>query len=262
MQATQLNKKTYKKKLFNGLFMQVDAKDHIQKSIFWYGAYEKDVSRVWQQLVNRDSVILDIGANIGYFSLLAAAKAKDGKVFSFEPVSFFRDCLQQNMALNAIENYEALSFAISNKNEPTNFYLADGANLGMSGMRPPENFSGRQEQIQTIVLDEWVENKALTAIDFIKLDIEGAEKKALDGMNKTLSRFRPVLLIEIIHSQLEQFGNSVKEIYDTLTSHDYIAYEIVDQKTIKQLFKRKEGYDVLFLPKGYQLPPTLRNISE
>lgn len=249
-----LSSKVYKKKLFNGLHMYVNATDHIQKNIFWYGRYEEEASFLWQRIVQNDSVVLDIGANIGYFSLLAAAKAIEGKVISFEPVSAFRNDFKKNIALNNFKNIEVLSFAVSDKNEETDIYLSADDNLGMTSLTPPENFSGKKERISTIVLDEWTKTKNLSKIDIVKIDVEGAEEKVLTGMTDILQNQRPAIFIEIINTQLSRFDSSAEELWRLLQQCGYQGYEITKRCTLKQLTDCKEGYNLVFLPTGYALP--------
>lgn len=256
-----LGKKTYRKKLFNGLLMNVNATDHIQKSIFWYGAYEKNVSLFWQRLVQEDSVVLDIGANIGYFSLLAAAKAKKGKVFSMEPVSAFRKCLKENLALNALTNVTVLPYCVSDESGWTEIFLAESDNLGMSGLTPSENFSGKKERVECIVVDDWRRQNAIPKIQLLKIDIEGAEKKALAGMAGLLQTDQPIVLIEIIESLLQNFESSAADVYALLQRHQYTPYEILSPVLLKKISAPKDGYDIVFLPHKQTLPAGINCID-
>jgi FkbM family methyltransferase len=246
--------KVYKKKIFNGLFLYVNATDHIQKSVFWYGYYEKNVSLLWQSLIKEDSIVVDIGANIGYFSLLAAAKARSGRVISFEPVSLFRKQMAKNLDLNSVHNFELLPYCVSNKNELREVFIAGDDNLGMSGLHPPENFSGNKETVECIVIDDWRKNRSLPPVNFLKIDIEGAEKKALEGMTQLLRNDQPVIFIEIIDSLLSKFSSSATEIYSLLEQHHYKAYEIITPTLLQRIHDHKEGYDIVCLPAPYTLP--------
>lgn len=253
-----LSNKVYRKKIFNGLYMRVNARDHIQKNIFWYGHYEEQVSHVWQNLIHDESIVLDVGANVGYFTLLAAAKARAGNIFSFEPISAFRDLLRQNIALNHFTNIDVLTFCVSDKHGWAKMYIANEANIGMTALLPPENFSGRKETVETIALDDWTKEKNLARVDFVKIDVEGAEKKVLDGMKNILQKHQPVLFVEIISAQLCKFGSSADEIYSTLFNYNYVAYEVTGRRSLKRMTICKEGYDILFLPTGYHLPGTIK----
>lgn len=250
-----LTQRVYHKKLYNGLFLYVNAADHIQQTIFWYGYYEKDVSQLWQRLVLPGSHIIDIGANMGYFSVLAGAKATAGRVISFEPVLSFRHHLQRNLTLNNLSNVLIVPYCVSDANGPTQLYLSDAGNTGMSSLHPPENFSGYTETVQTIRLDDWLKDNYLPQIDLIKLDIEGSEKKALDGMRCTLARYKPMLLIEIINANLQKFGHSATAVYAALRHLGYEAYLIINGNTLQKINDDRDGYDVLFLPPSYQLLP-------
>ena len=261
LRKLNLAEQPYQKKLFNGLRLNVNATDHIQKNIFWYGYYEKEVSIVWQDLIRRDSVVLDVGANIGYFSVLAAAKAVNGSVFSFEPVSLFRKQLSDNIALNNLSNVEVLPFAVGNRNEKATIYLADADNFGMTAMVLPENFSGKTETVEKISLDKWAEQNPLPKLDLIKIDTEGAEMEVLSGMQSLLQRQQPAVLIEVINEQLDKFESSAVDLYNYLDNNRYRAFEIVTGKRLRLIKDYKEGYDILFLPENYQLPQSLKIID-
>jgi len=69
------------------MYMLITPAEHIQQQLFWYGYYEKPVALLLEEFIKDDSTILDIGAHIGYFTLVAAQRAKNGKIYAFEPVT-------------------------------------------------------------------------------------------------------------------------------------------------------------------------------
>src|SRR5687768_15349578 len=109
--------KTYKKKLPEDFYMLLTPSEHIQQQLFWYGYYEKPLGDLIKKILQPGNVFLDIGANIGYFSLLAANNEPTSKIISFEPVKkLFRD-LEENISINNIKNITALNVAIGDMNE-------------------------------------------------------------------------------------------------------------------------------------------------
>ena len=81
-----IDNKVYKKRLHNNFYMLLNPTEHIQQQLFWYGYYEKEVGDLLKKMLRPNDVFIDIGANIGYFSLLAATISPTIKVISFEPV--------------------------------------------------------------------------------------------------------------------------------------------------------------------------------
>jgi len=119
-----LQKERFVKKLPDGLLMEVSANDHIEKYLFWYGAYEQKEVTTMQTLLNSDSVIVDLGANIGYYSLKAAKKATSGHIYSFEPVTKNLEKLERNISLNKLTVIHPIQAAISNVSGNTTIYVS------------------------------------------------------------------------------------------------------------------------------------------
>ena len=249
-----LDKETYKKKIADELYFNVTPADHIQKNIFWYGAYEKDTLNCLCKLIKSDSTVFDIGANVGYYTVLMASRACNGHVYAFEPLSIARNQLQKNIALNKIRNTTVLDFCISDKQESSVIYAAWEDNIGMSGLKPPENFSGRTEPVECMSFDEWFLSHRINSANLIKIDVEGAEVKVLRGMSNTIKKHRPILILEVISPQLVSFGATVEELYDLIIPHDYSAYRAEKKNKLKKLTCVEEGYDIFFIPNDNEIP--------
>lgn len=252
LKAFGLETKIFTKTIKTGLSFRVSPKDHIQKDIFWYGYYDKEVTATFLSFIEKDTVMLDIGANIGYFSLLAAQKATEGEIFSFEPVSATRDLLIENIRLNRLENIRALPWCVSNASGERKIYISSADNIGMSGLAPAENFSGLTEQVESIAIDPWAATNGIEPT-LIKIDVEGAEMEVLEGMQAILAKCKPVIFIEIIAGQLASFGSSPDEIQKFFTALDYAAYEITGENSLKKLTHLKDSYNIVFLPRDKQL---------
>ena len=110
--------------------------------------------------------MLDVGANIGYHSIVASAKAK--KVIAIEPSTQARTQLQENIQLNRIENIQVFDFAAGNENKSARFFSSGQDNTGMSGLHEPENFSGFTEDIVVKKLDDWLVIEKLKIVLFRK----------------------------------------------------------------------------------------------
>lgn len=247
LKKVSLDAKTFKKKLHTGQLINLKAEDHIQRTLLWYGFYEKNSILQWEQFIENDAVVIDIGANIGYYTLIAANKAGRGRVHSFEPVTVSYEALQQNIQLNHLTNVTVNAVGISNNESLQTYYISSADNRGMSGMKRPENFSGLSEKKQTITLDSYAIKNNLSRIDIIKIDIEGNELNALKGMHTILAQNKPILFIEVIKEHLIKFGTGIDDVYAFLKSYGYTPYKIASANNLKLLDTAEEGELIIFI---------------
>jgi len=168
---------------------------------YWLGIYEPDLQRVIKDLVKPGWVVYDVGANIGYISLLLAQAVQDsGHIYAFEalPDNFTR--LQTNIRLNSLEDrITALHAAVIDASKPVTFMVGPS-----NGMGKVVGSAGRQEVVyeQTLTvpgisLDETVYQTGHPAPQAVKMDIEGGEVLALPGMRRVLQEAHPLMLLEL-----------------------------------------------------------------
>jgi len=243
-----LKKRKFKKRIHNGMLLLTDPSEHIQQQIFWYGFYERKYVLTWERLLNDDWIVLDIGANIGYYSLIAAGIVKKGHIYAFEPDARSIFQIRENLSLNHIKNADVVAAAVSDQDTGASFYAAGPENIGMSGLTQPENFTGTGVMVRTIRLDTWVVENQIKKVDCIKMDIEGAEYKALTGMKQLLQQFRPVLFIEISAALLERNGNTTSQIYELLDSYGYASFKVIKENELGRLNTIIEDELVVFRP--------------
>jgi FkbM family methyltransferase len=158
------------------------------------GTYEPEVAAlIWSTLQGGETV-LDIGANIGYFTLLMAHKVGPaGRVIAFEPVPSVYDRLCENLELNDLHHVQAERLAVADGEGQSQMQLEDDA---------PLPFTSRLAEsgdlaVQTVSIDSYVETNGLDRLDFVKIDVEGAEDAVIRGMSCTLGSLRPAVLVEI-----------------------------------------------------------------
>lgn len=148
------------------------------------GEWEVETTRWFKQLAKKGDVIVDIGANMGYYTLLASKIVGDsGKVYAFEPDPTNYSVLCKNVALNEIKNAITIQKAVSDKNGSMTLYL-DGKDIGAHTLY--KNGKARKSVVvDSITLDEYFKGKEYP-INIIKMDIEGAEMAAMRGMGKII----------------------------------------------------------------------------
>jgi len=182
---------------------------------FYYINIEDVLGSIDQLIVNdeysiknflkEDSVVLDLGANIGVFSVYCANVCKSGRIYSFEPVSFVFDILSKNT--KNYKNCFCFKLGVGSKNEEKIIKIRSW-NPGYSTI-DPENIERKEEsfdveeKIKIVKLDDWIKENNISKIDFIKIDIEGYELEVLKGAVETIKNFKPILGISIHHPKLK-----------------------------------------------------------
>jgi FkbM family methyltransferase len=165
---------------------------------FVYGTWEPKVVRAITDIVKPGMTVIDIGAHIGYYTLLfAKCVGPGGRVFAFEPFPGNFALLQRNINLNNLKNVQLMREAIFSRTQQMTISAPeDEPNPGSGSMH--EEAGQRQYQVEAITLDDFCDRLALQP-DVVKMDIEGAEYDALLGARKAIGLCRPKLLIELHH---------------------------------------------------------------
>jgi FkbM family methyltransferase len=179
-----------------------------QRHAFWLGIYEPHMQKLISEEVKSDAVFYDVGANVGFYSLLASILVGPGKVFAFEPLPSNVSYLHKHLTLNAVKNVEVLELAICDLMGVASFELEGTGAMG----RLQEKGTLR---VTTAGLDSLLQEQRIAPPDYIKMDIEGAECKALVGAKLCFQKYKPVLF-------LATHGREVhKECCDLLRSWNY-----------------------------------------
>lgn len=195
-------------------------------NLFVYGNYrfEKGCESFMLEKVKTCDVVFDIGANIGYYSI-QYARLTNGKIYSFEPMAHQHETLVKNLQLNNLSNVVAVKYAVSNSNEIKRIYLSEDENTGTSSIEVP---TSHYEDVETITIDSYCEKMGINQIDLMKIDIEGHEYKALQGMKKMLSKGNIKGIFMEIHTESLQFaGTSPQEVCTYLGSFGYYPHSIM-----------------------------------
>ena len=201
--------------VLEGLCMALDL--HTEKD-YWLGTYEPDLQAAARQIIKPGMVVYDVGANIGYISLMAARLVENqGKVFSFEalPANIVR--LNQNVDLNAMqERVQVVHAAVVDKTDEVSFLAHASGTMGKAlGSAGRDEHYTQTIRVQGIALDDFVYINGNPEPVVIKMDIEGGEGMALAGMPRLLKEARPVLLIEL-HGE-----EAARQVWGCLKANGY-----------------------------------------
>ncbi|HVX02494.1 MAG TPA: FkbM family methyltransferase [Nitrososphaera sp.] len=223
-----------------GSWMYVDDRDSMQ--LTKYGIYGPEQTSFIKSLVKSDYVCLDIGANIGYFTLIMAKQAKLVHAFEPEPRNF--DILQKNIVLNNIQNVTLYNSAVSSEASDRATLHLCSMNRGMHRLYQSHWCKEGTVQVQTLRIDDHIQQA-----DFIKMDIEGAELGALRGMKKMLES-GTTLLMEFHPPSIVEYGADPGDVYDFMKSLDYSVEipgrnEDVSLQELERIANEKAGTNIL-----------------
>ena len=230
---SQLNES---KIIINNQIMFLDEKDSLQLN--FNGNFEPVETEIVKKEIKKNDIILDIGANIGYYSLIfAQLTGKSGKVYSFEPDPTNFEILKKNILINNHENVILENKAVSNKEGNLKLYLST-ENNGMHRIYPSK-WCKDSIDINSIKIDNYFKNKQ--KIDFIKLDIEGAEYDALLGMESIIQdNENIVIFIEFVPASLEEHGTNPEKVIDFFINHKFKIFKINNITEKKEEISKKE----------------------
>ncbi|WP_103921976.1 FkbM family methyltransferase [Candidatus Venteria ishoeyi] len=195
------------------------------------GIFEEQEVAVVKEQVKSGDTVLDIGANIGYYTLIfAKLVGKQGKVFAFEPEPDNFALLQKNIEINGYSNIVLIPKAVSDKNEIIKLYLCEKN----KGMHRAYNsiFCNKYIEIESIRIDDYFQQNNQT-IDFIKMDIEGYEYTALQGMLNILRNNKNIkILTEFSPAASLENGIDLTLYVQLLTELGFTIYAIEEKMAI------------------------------
>ena len=201
------------------LTIKADLRENIFFTLLKYGYYKHQVTEdfIISSIVSKNNTVIDIGANIGWISLiLAESVGSSGKVYSFEPSSKIFNYLKQiSEKRKQIFPYQ---MAMSNENGEVSFTNEKYSDLSHISSNTTKN----SETVECKTLDRFVSDKNITSIDLIKVDVEGHDCQVIEGGLKTLESYSPYLMFEALsEKELEKIIN--------LLPNEYYIYNIVNQ---------------------------------
>lgn len=177
--------------------------DYIGNHIIQSRSYEPHVTKIIKNILRENHVFLDIGANVGYFTMLASTITKNkGKVIAFEPNPQNLQLIYSSIQTNQFNNIDIYPFAASDKKTILRFL-----NVGSNACVVGHNASYQKNEcfVQSVILDDILKDEP--QIDLIKIDIEGHEPFAIKGMTNIIKKYRPNILAEF-HPWAMKFYNT------------------------------------------------------
>lgn len=201
-----------------------------------YGQYERGTTQLFKRIVKPGMNVADIGAHIGYYTLLAAKLVgEEGKAYAFEPFPENFALLAKNVEINGFRNVRLVQRAIVGSSGERDLFLSQGAS-GSHSIFPGKSRSSRTVSVPVTTLDEFLAQEGWPRIDLIKMDIEGAELAALSGMSHLLRRSsRMIIITEFSPIHLGQAGASPLQFLSTIQELGFRIRVIRDQAELQSL---------------------------
>lgn len=215
----------------------------IGEKLFFYGTFEENEINLCKQYIKSDSVVLDIGANIGVHTICFAKMAPDGLVFSIEPSQDTYCTLLRN--ISDLGNVIPLNLAASASTEVTDFYVAtDNAYSSLKDTK--RKAIVKTQKIISCRLDKIFYDLNLPRLDFVKIDVEGLEQKVIEGLVWVLDFYKPIIFCEIYGG--ENSNINPNETVRFIIDRGYDAYIAKDGELVKYLDHDDNLYNYFFVP--------------
>ena len=162
------------------------------------GTLEIPVQEALRRLLGEGDVFYDVGANIGFFALIAARLVGPaGRVYAFEPVAESAEAIRANAELNGFENVTALEKAVGAATGHERLLVVEDLSWSRLERGQQHSRAVATVEVEVVALDELVERGELRPPTLVKIDVEGAELSVIEGMRRTLERHRPAVICEL-----------------------------------------------------------------
>lgn len=220
---------------FDGdLRLSLSLTDSMQRRVFWMGYYNLDIVPLLKRELRAGMVFVDVGANFGEISLVAAkCVGSSGRVIAFEPMDAVANELEMNARQNGLPQITLVRMGLSDKSaQHIPLYASCGQGLpgdehkGLGSLFGNPVETEPAQHISVTTLDEWVTAHSINRIDMLKIDIEGAELPCLIGARQTLQTCRPRLIVEVQEPTAIAAGYHARDILDFLAKLGYTGYRI------------------------------------
>ena len=217
-----------KARLGNGMRVIVPWNDDGGRAICDDGFYEPASVDVFERLLRPGMVVVDAGANVGQYTLVASGVVGDaGRVVSFEPDPITCQWLRRNMEINGLRNVSVHQLALYSERTTLELFLATSRDTGSNSLvGEPWVSAARTERVECVPLDECLAAQGVRSVDVIKIDIEGAELFALQGAENVLRTSRPLLMLEFEEERQRASGHSCAELAAFLEERGYELFRV------------------------------------
>ena len=238
---------------FQGIF-EVGAHSDLFKQIFIYKRYEPKIAQFCLKYLNKNRDAIDIGANIGFYTILFAKNLSRRKVLSIEPTTKALQRLYKNIEINKVKEsviiYEGVAMNYTGEAEVK---IIEGKEefSSIGGITHPSVIGSAyiSKIVKCTTIDNLIKRYSLD-IGFLKIDVEGAEYLVIEGCKELLQSHRPIIISEISEYLLKQNGSSSKNFINFISQFDYDMIDPIDPQIP---IGSKDFGDLLCIPKEMRI---------
>lgn len=231
---------------YDGTIVDVMLGNDNSLCLYVCGSFEPNEFALLDRILRPGMVFVDVGANDGYYTLFAARRiGAGGRVIAVEPSTRERVNLKRNIARNGLANVTVIPAALGAVCGTADLQLAQGVHSGHNTLGRFANDGVKAESVERVTmrtLDEVAGEIGLDRIDFMKIDVEGAEAAVIVGARRVIEAARPLILLEISDKALRAQGSDARALIDALRRD--LGYEI-------GVFSAKSGRIELFGEGGH-----------
>ena len=225
---------------YQNLRVHCDLTRLIQRQLYFWGSYEDELLQEWMQRAHESFTIFDVGANIGIYSLTAAAAHPHAEIHAFEPTPELVHALTGNVQLNGLHNVIINRTAVGGADGSGALHRCEGSdssNEGMNFVTPEEatastnetnaDHTAQNDTVQVVSLDSYCRAHNISFIDLMKVDVEGGEYDVLAGAQTMLSeKAIGCIFIELAEWAANRSGHSVRDVVRLLTQAGYALFHL------------------------------------
>ncbi|MEM8894112.1 MAG: FkbM family methyltransferase [Bacteroidota bacterium] len=239
-----------------GLRLKFKTQDGGGRAIFKKGTYEPEITELLiRNLKLKDGdVVLDVGANIGWYSsLISRFEHADIKIHCFEPDPDNYDCLIHNLKLNHADKVSAHNLGVSDTTGTKTLYLYKKSNTGRHSML--EINTGDSIDVKTVSFDDFLKEQQIdvSKVKFLKIDIEGFEYYAFKGGSQLLGSL-PYIIAEYSPGYMRKGGVDPADLIQLMKAHNYSPHKIdqgIQEVGEAELLAREHNINILWVKSGY-----------
>lgn len=194
------------------IYFKTNQTSFLTRELFWKGPEKFEFTTIFSKLIKKVDVFFDVGTNIGYYSILGGKFNPDLKVIAFEPSEGAMIYACENIKINNLEStIKVEPIALSNTTERLDFYNVTNPKFPtIYNLSGEHNLSASKDKIKYsktkadgIMLDQYFNENDLKGVDLIKIDTEGSEYLILEGAQKVLDTYRPIVICETLFNVIE-----------------------------------------------------------
>jgi FkbM family methyltransferase len=235
----------------DGFDLLVRADEDLGRDIYFFREYEPwDSSFILGKLRPTD-ICLDVGANVGFYTISLAMKVREGEVHAFEPAELNYHVLALNTLTNPLSNVVVNNCAVGDRNQEVDFFVAQDGGFS-STVDTGRRRIVERTRVRMVTLDSYCSEVGLSRVDFLKVDVEGGEPMVIRGAHELLSdhkRKPRLVMLELYEPMLCKFGAGIRDVVELMKGYGYAPSICVADDLVPFAEQDCDTFNVFFTEK-------------